>query len=111
MKADMQRSAAGEFASRGRVLTLGGRFIASTNIVRAGWQSTRRHEIRRTMRERIGAESTVVLGQRRIEMSSFHFSVIIEQSPQSDEELLDIADALGDAGCLDASICGHRDGA
>ena len=43
-------------------------------------------------------------------MSSYHFSVIIEQSPQSDEELLDIADALGDAGCLDASICEHRDG-
>jgi hypothetical protein len=63
------------------------------------------------MRERFGAESTVVLVQRRIEMSSYHFSVIIEQSPQSDEELLDIADALGDAGCLDASICGHRDGA
>lgn len=44
-------------------------------------------------------------------MSSYQFSVIIEQSPQTDEELLDMADALGNAGCLDASICGHPDGA
>ena len=44
-------------------------------------------------------------------MSCYEFSVIIEQSPQSDDELLEMADALGNTGCLDATVCGHQEGA
>lgn len=38
------------------------------------------------------------------------FTVIVDQSPQSNDEMLDVADALGTAGCLDASVGGHHDG-
>ena len=41
---------------------------------------------------------------------NYQFSVIIDQTPSSNDEILDIADALGSAGCLDASIGGHNDG-
>ncbi len=44
-------------------------------------------------------------------MKSYEFSVIIETSPQTEDELLDMADALGNTGCLDATICGHQEGA
>jgi hypothetical protein len=38
------------------------------------------------------------------------FSVIIDLTPDVDDEILDVADRLGSAGCLDASIGGHDDG-
>ena len=38
------------------------------------------------------------------------FSVIIDKTPESNDEMLAVADALGDADCLDASIGGHREG-
>ncbi|MBL7041634.1 MAG: hypothetical protein ISR77_23575 [Pirellulaceae bacterium] len=31
-------------------------------------------------------------------------------SPISDEQLFDVTDALGDAGCTDCSVMAHRDG-
>lgn len=43
-------------------------------------------------------------------MKSCQFGVIVDASPQSEAEILDMADALGNAGCLDASVCGHREG-
>jgi len=43
-------------------------------------------------------------------MKSYRFSVIIDQSPQTEEEILNVADALGSAGCLDASLGGHPEG-
>jgi len=43
-------------------------------------------------------------------MTSYQFGVIIDISPQGEAEILDIADTLGNAGCLDASICGHSEG-
>ena len=38
------------------------------------------------------------------------FSVIVDVAPKSDQEMLDIADALGSAGCLDSSVGGHVEG-
>jgi hypothetical protein len=38
------------------------------------------------------------------------FSVIIDFAPDGNDQILDLADALGDADCLDASIGGHSDG-
>ncbi len=38
------------------------------------------------------------------------FSVIVDVAPKSDQEMLDIADALGKAGCLDSSVGGHDEG-
>ncbi len=43
-------------------------------------------------------------------MKSYQFGVIIDESPQSEAEILDMADALGNAGCLDRTVCGHREG-
>ena len=43
-------------------------------------------------------------------MKSYQFGVIVDASTQSEAEILDMADALGNAGCLDASVCGHREG-
>ncbi len=43
-------------------------------------------------------------------MTSYLFSVIIAISPENEAEILDIADALGNADCLDASVCGHPEG-
>jgi len=43
-------------------------------------------------------------------MTSYLFSVIIDISPQEETEILDIADTLGSADCLDASVCGHPEG-
>jgi hypothetical protein len=40
-------------------------------------------------------------------MSNYRFSVIVPTGPLTHEEILDAADALGDAGCTDASIRGH----
>ena len=38
------------------------------------------------------------------------FTVIIDLAPNGNDEILNVADALGNAGCLDASIGGHADG-
>ena len=43
-------------------------------------------------------------------MTAYQFSVIIPMVPMTPEEILDATDALGNAGCTDASIRGHADG-
>jgi hypothetical protein len=43
-------------------------------------------------------------------MSDYRFSVIIATPPITHEHILDATDALGDAGCTDASIRGHAQG-
>ena len=43
-------------------------------------------------------------------MTAYQFSVIIPTVPMTPEEILDITDVLGDAGCTDASIRGHANG-
>lgn len=43
-------------------------------------------------------------------MADFRFSVIVPAASLTEVEILDATDALGDAGCTDASIRGHADG-
>jgi hypothetical protein len=43
-------------------------------------------------------------------MTAYQFSVIIPTSPLTSDEILDATDALGNAGCADASIRGHTEG-
>jgi hypothetical protein len=43
-------------------------------------------------------------------MADYQFSVIIPMPPMTHEDILDATDALGNAGCLDASIRRHPDG-
>jgi hypothetical protein len=43
-------------------------------------------------------------------MREYQFSLVVPTSPMSHEDILDVTDALGDAGCSDASIRGHVDG-
>lgn len=43
-------------------------------------------------------------------MTAYQFSVIIRTSPLTADEILNATDALGNAGCIDASIRGHTDG-
>ena len=43
-------------------------------------------------------------------MTDYQFSVIIPTVPMTPEAILDATDALGNAGCTDASIRGHADG-
>lgn len=43
-------------------------------------------------------------------MSEYRFAVIVTTSPLTHDEILDATDALGNAGCTDASIRGHADG-
>ena len=43
-------------------------------------------------------------------MPEFQFSVIVATPPLTHEEILDATDALGNTGCMDASICGHAAG-
>ena len=43
-------------------------------------------------------------------MTDYQFSVIIPMVPMTPEEILDATDALGNAGCTDASIRGHVNG-
>ena len=43
-------------------------------------------------------------------MPEYRFSVIVGASLTTHEEILDATDALGDAGCTDASIRGHSEG-
>lgn len=40
-------------------------------------------------------------------MSEYRFAVIVPLSTTSHDDILDATDALGDAGCGDASIRGH----
>lgn len=43
-------------------------------------------------------------------VSEFRFSVIVSTRTMTHDEILDATDALGDAGCTDASIRGHAHG-
>ena len=43
-------------------------------------------------------------------MPEFRFALIIAAAPMTHETILDATDALGEAGCTDASIRGHADG-
>jgi hypothetical protein len=43
-------------------------------------------------------------------MTDYQFSVIIPTVLTTPEEILNATDALGNAGCTDASIRGHADG-
>lgn len=43
-------------------------------------------------------------------MSDYRFSVIVCTPQMTHDETLDATDALGNAGCTDASIRGHDDG-
>lgn len=43
-------------------------------------------------------------------MPEYSFSVIVATSPMTHEEILDVTDTLGNAGCLDALIRGHKEG-
>jgi hypothetical protein len=43
-------------------------------------------------------------------MPDYRFSLIVATPPLSDEEILDATDALGEAGCTDASLRGHAQG-
>jgi len=43
-------------------------------------------------------------------MPSYDFSLIIAAGKLSHEEILDATDALGNAGCTDALLCGHAEG-
>lgn len=43
-------------------------------------------------------------------MSAYRFAVVVAAEPMNHEEILDAADALGKAGCADASIRGHSEG-
>lgn len=43
-------------------------------------------------------------------MPDYRFSVIVPASTMRHEEILDATDALGNAGCTDASIRGHATG-
>ena len=43
-------------------------------------------------------------------MSEYRFGVIVSTPPGTHEAILDATDALGNAGCTDASIRGHVEG-
>jgi hypothetical protein len=43
-------------------------------------------------------------------MPSYRFSVIVPSKPLTHDEILDVTDAIGNAGCTDASIRGHAEG-
>lgn len=43
-------------------------------------------------------------------MTEYQFSVIVAAKAMAHDEILDATDALGNAGCTDASIRGHADG-
>lgn len=43
-------------------------------------------------------------------MPDFRFALVVASAPMTDEEILDATDALGEAGCNDASIRGHAEG-
>ena len=41
---------------------------------------------------------------------NYEFRVIVDLNVNSDEEMLDLADTLGNAGCLDSTVGGHAEG-
>jgi hypothetical protein len=43
-------------------------------------------------------------------MGDYRFSLIVRIASLKHDEILDATDALGDAGCTDASIRGHAEG-
>ena len=43
-------------------------------------------------------------------MVEYQFSVVVQAALPTHNEILDITDALGNAGCTDASIRGHAEG-
>jgi hypothetical protein len=43
-------------------------------------------------------------------MDEYKFSLIVVTQPLAPDEILDITDSLGSAGCTDASIRGHVEG-
>jgi hypothetical protein len=43
-------------------------------------------------------------------MTSYRFSVIVPSKRLTHDEILDVTDALGNAGCTDATIRGHTEG-
>ena len=43
-------------------------------------------------------------------MPDFRFAVVVAAPPMGHKEILDATDALGEAGCTDASIRGHAEG-
>jgi hypothetical protein len=43
-------------------------------------------------------------------MPSYDFALILAAGKMSHKQILDATDALGEAGCLDASLCGHAEG-
>ncbi|MCI0683550.1 MAG: hypothetical protein L0Y71_15710 [Gemmataceae bacterium] len=43
-------------------------------------------------------------------MPVYRFAIIIRSKPKNEKEILDAADALGEAGCTDASLRGHPEG-
>ena len=43
-------------------------------------------------------------------MTSYRFNVIVPSKPLTHHEILDVTDALGNAGCTDATIRGHTEG-
>jgi hypothetical protein len=43
-------------------------------------------------------------------MTNYRFAVIVPCGTLTHEAILDVTDALGSAGCTDASIRGHADG-
>jgi hypothetical protein len=43
-------------------------------------------------------------------MPAFRFALIVAASPKSEEAIIDATDALGEAGCTDASLRGHAEG-
>lgn len=43
-------------------------------------------------------------------MPAYEFSLVLPVSQATHEDILDATDALGNAGCTDASIRGHKEG-
>ena len=43
-------------------------------------------------------------------MPSYDFAVIVAARKMTEKKILDATDALGDAGCTDASLRGHAEG-
>ena len=43
-------------------------------------------------------------------MRPFRFGLIVAAPSMSHEQILDVTDTLGEAGCTDASIRGHAEG-
>src|SRR5947209_494819 len=87
-------------------------FIALSVTENAGCRSTQRQRIRRIM---LGPLKKPLIDvpvrlKEQMTMPNFHFALIVAAQPMSHEQILDATDALGKAGCTDASIRGHAEG-